>query len=72
MIVLKTCVESVKVSFLTGRGSVRETVITNFHVGTDLDDKKNLLGLPTMQQLGIGVLSNIDVICVFPLEPIDI
>jgi hypothetical protein len=57
---------------MTGRGSSRSTVITNFPVGNDETDHKNLLGLPSMQQLGVSVPLSAEVVCIYPLEPLEI
>lgn len=54
----------VEISFTTGRGSVRSTRCVNVLVGGN----DNLVGLPTMRRLRLGVANSLGTICIFPLR----
>lgn len=54
----------VEVSFTTGRGSIINTACANVLVGGN----ENLLGLPTMGRLRLGVPKDIDTKCIFPVR----
>lgn len=54
----------VEISFLTGRGSMRSTRCANALVGGD----DNLIGLPAMGRLRLGVANETGTICIFPVR----
>ena len=51
---------------------MRHTTVTNFPVGDNINERNNLLGLPAMRELQIDVPADTDIICIYPLEPVDI
>ena len=55
----------VTVSFITGRNIIRSTNCANALVGGN----DNLLGLPAMSRLRLGVPDGTGTICIFPLKP---
>jgi hypothetical protein len=54
----------VEVSFTTGRGSIRSTKCVNVLVGGG----DNLVGLPVMGRLRLGVSDSSGTICIFPVR----
>jgi hypothetical protein len=54
----------VEISFTTARGSIRSTRTANAVVG----GADNVIGLPTMGRLRIGVANTTGIICVFPMR----